>query len=98
VYVARGGVRVGRLLLRRQGQPQRVAGAGGVAGGVQPLADLGHLRLLRQRPQHHRSRLAGPSGSSSPSTISECSGSAGLVSDAQVRVSTRQFWLLYQPN
>jgi hypothetical protein len=43
---ARGGVRVGRFVLRRQGEPERVAGTGGVAGGVQPLADLGHLLLL----------------------------------------------------
>ena len=56
---ARGGVRVGGPVLRRQGEPERVAGAGGVAGGVQPLTDLGHLRRLRQRPQHHRGWLAG---------------------------------------
>ncbi|VAH57346.1 unnamed protein product [Triticum turgidum subsp. durum] len=54
----RGGVRDRRPVLRRQGEPERVAGQGGVGGGVQPLPDLGHLRHLRQRPQHHRSRLA----------------------------------------
>lgn len=52
---ARGGVRVGRFVLRRQGEPERVAGTGGVAEGVQPLADLGHLLLLwrarQERPE-----------------------------------------------
>jgi hypothetical protein len=65
---ARGGVRDGGPVLRRQGQPERVVGQGGVARRVQPLPDLGHLRLVRQRPQHHRSRMAGESYSSTSTT------------------------------
>jgi hypothetical protein len=59
VDAARGGVRDGGPVLRRQGESERVVGQGGVAGGVQPLPDLGHLRLIRQRPQHHRGWVAG---------------------------------------
>lgn len=59
--LACGRVRDRRPVLRGEGEHKRVGAMGLEPVRVQPLADVGHLRLVRQRSQHHRGWLAGKS-------------------------------------